>query len=204
MLRKIWIYGALLVIFVTVLSGCSADLGNGSYGNGNGSPGSTGSTGSTGADPNWGAPSKTTGCQVQGPLQDKACTPGDIIKSATKEQICTPGYASSVRNVTTATKSRVYAAYGIKHHVSGEYEIDHLVSLQLGGSNDISNLWPEAASPTPGFHEKDKVENYLHDQLCSGKMSLHDVQVKIATNWLDVYNSMSDKNGSGQDDGDGN
>jgi hypothetical protein len=60
----------------------------------------------------------------------------------------------------------------------------------LGGSNDISNLFPEAASPKPGFHEKDKVENYLHDQVCSGAMTLQIAQIAIATNWLDVYNSM--------------
>lgn len=40
-----------------------------------------------------------------------------------------------------------------------------------GGSNNIANLWPEAASPKPGFHEKDQVENYLHDQVCSGAIS---------------------------------
>ena len=33
------------------------------------------------------------------------------------------------------------------------------MSLELGGSNDIKNLWPEAALPTPGFHEKDAVED---------------------------------------------
>lgn len=29
-------------------------------------------------------------------------------------------------------------------------EIDHIVSLELGGSNDIANLYPERASPAPG------------------------------------------------------
>jgi hypothetical protein len=46
---------------------------------------------------------------------------------------------------------------------------------------------PEAAAPPPGFHEKDQVENYLHDQVCSGRMNLIDAQRAIATNWLDVY-----------------
>ena len=56
--------------------------------------------------------------------------------------------------------------------------------MELGGSNDIANLFPEAAEQRPGFHEKDKVENYLHAQVCSGKMSLNDAQVKIANDWL--------------------
>jgi hypothetical protein len=138
----------------------------------------------------WGVRTRTSGCQAQGPLQDSACTPGDIIPTATKDVICKSGYASSVRNVPTSEKNAVYAEYGITHHSAGQYEVDHLVSLELGGSNDISNLWPEAASPTPGFHQKDRVENYLHDQVCSGAVSLQQAQLEIATNWLTVYNQM--------------
>jgi hypothetical protein len=104
--------------------------------------------------------------------------------------MCTSGYTSSVRNVPLSEKDQAYAEYGINHHYSGQYEVDHLVPLELGGSNDIANLWPEAASPTPGFHQKDEVENYLHDQVCSGAMSLKDAQTQIATNWLAVYNRM--------------
>jgi hypothetical protein len=81
----------------------------------------------------------------------------------------------------------VYREYGITRRTTGEYEIDHYLPLELGGSNDIANLWPEAADPTPGFHEKDRVENFLHDQVCGGDMSLVDAQRAIATNWLDVY-----------------
>jgi hypothetical protein len=123
-------------------------------------------------------------------LQDKTCTPGAIFPNATKAQICTSGYSSSVRNVPYSEKQQVYAEYGIFHHSSGQYEVDHLISLELGGSNDISNLWPEAAYPKPGFHQKDSVENYLHDQMCSGAISLKDAQNEIATNWLGVYNHM--------------
>ena len=70
-------------------------------------------------------------------------------------------------------------------------EVDHLVPLELGGNNDIANLWPEAAYPAPGFHEKDKVENYLHDQVCSGAIPMKEAQIEIATNWLAVYHRMS-------------
>ncbi|MDD5369123.1 MAG: HNH endonuclease signature motif containing protein [Anaerolineaceae bacterium] len=140
--------------------------------------------------PQWGRQIKKSGCQVNGPLQDQACTPGDIFPDVTKADICKSGYASSVRNVPSSVKDRVYVEYGIPSHSPGEYEVDHLVSLELGGSNDISNLWPEAASPQPGFHEKDKVENYLHDQVCSGAINLMDAQIQIATNWLAIYQQM--------------
>jgi hypothetical protein len=147
-------------------------------------------TAPSGANPTWGNRTKTSGCVASGGLQDQACTPGDIIPTATKDQICQSGYSQTVRNVPQSVKDEVYAEYGIASHSTGEYEVDHLVSLELGGSNDISNLWPEAASPKPGFHEKDKVENYMHDQMCSGAISLEDAQRQIATNWLDIYNSM--------------
>ncbi len=126
-------------------------------------------------------------CQAQGALADPICTPGATFAGVTASQVCTPGYAKSVRNVPTSVKNQVYASYGIMTHAPGEYEIDHYIPLELGGSNEVANLWPEPASPVPGFHEKDKVENYLHDQVCSGAMALDEAQHEIATNWLDVY-----------------
>lgn len=139
----------------------------------------------------FGVQTKTSGCQAHNGLPDSACTPGAIIASATTNQICQSGYASSVRNVPTSEKDQVYAEYGIASHFPGQYEVDHLVSLELGGSNDIANLWPELASPTPGFHQKDKVENYLHSQVCSGAVPLATAQQEIATNWLAIYNQMN-------------
>lgn len=151
---------------------------------GNGAPSGSDGTGDNGPAAPLGERTKTDGCAINGGLQDHACTPGAIISSAGKEQICKPGYAKSVRNVPEAEKNQVYAEYGIRSHRAGEYEVDHLVSLELGGSNDIANLWPEAAEPRPGFHEKDRFENYLHDQVCSGALSLQDAQRRIANDWL--------------------
>jgi len=130
---------------------------------------------------------KTSGCVSSNALPDSACTPGAVFPDVTVDQICTPGYSSSVRNVPLGEKDKVYAEYGIASHEPGQYEVDHLISLELGGSNGIANLWPEPADPQPGFHEKDTVENYLHDEVCSGRMSLQQAQYQIATNWLAVY-----------------
>lgn len=141
--------------------------------------------------PDWGRAARTSGCAEKNSLQDKECTPGDILPNVTKEEICKSGYTSTVRNVPQSVKEDVYAAYGITSHQPGQYEVDHLVSLELGGSNDISNLWPQPAEPKPGCHEKDVVENHLHDQVCAGAMSLEQAQIKISTDWLAVYNSLS-------------
>src|SRR5579884_1293533 len=182
-MRYISILGIILTLLISV-SSCGSITVNTPTGN-------TATSSTNSSQPHWGVRTKTSDCQVQGPLQDSACTPGAIFPNVTKDQVCKSGYARSVRNVPTSEKNQVYAEYGITHHSTGEYEVDHLISLELGGSNDISNLWPEAASPTPGFHQKDQVENYLHDQVCSGAMSLQEAQVEIATNWLAVYNRMS-------------
>jgi hypothetical protein len=181
----------LAITLILLSSGCTLVIPNETPGNP--AIATVTSTHTGGAKPEWGVQRKTTGCQVNGRLQDSDCTPGDIIQGVTKDQVCQPGYARGVRSVTTSTKNKVFASYGVISRLAGEYEVDHLVSLELGGSNEISNLWPEAAEPTPGFHEKDQVENYLHDQMCSGAISLEEAQIQIATNWLAVYQSMPKK-----------
>ena len=141
----------------------------------------------TGSGTGIGQRTKTSGCVSANALPDPACTPGAIFPEATKDQICMPGYSSQVRDVPESLKDKVYAEYGISSHEPGQYEVDHQISLELGGSNDIANLWPEPEEPRPGLHEKDKVENYLHEQVCSGAMSLEEAQNLIAHNWLEVY-----------------
>jgi len=175
-------YVAAIAVLSLMLSGCSLSTTKTAP---SGTPGSTSS-----AKPHWGVQTKTSGCVAHDGLPDSACTPGAIFATATKNAICQSGYARSVRNVPTSEKNQVYAEYGKTRHAPGQYEVDHLVSLELGGSNNIANLWPEAASPKPGFHEKDQVENYLHDQVCSGAIPLQQAQIEIATNWLAVYNRM--------------
>ena len=133
--------------------------------------------------------SKSSGCLIQGGLPDPACTPGSVISRDT-DQVCAPEYAASVRDVPESLKAEVYASYGIAQPAPGQYQIDHLIPLSLGGSNDISNLWPNPVAPEPGYNEKDRVETYLQDQVCSGSMSLEQAQEQIATNWVGVYLGM--------------
>ena len=193
---KKYVFAILVIAALSLaLSGCGGSGGasvNPSSSPTTGTAGTTSTVGTTGTvgTPNFGVQTKTSGCQAHNGLADSACTPGALLATGTKDAICQPGYAKGVRNVPDSEKNQVYAEYGITSHAPGQYEVDHLVSLELGGSNDIANLWPELASPTPGFHEKDKVENYLHAQVCSGAVSLQQAQVEIATNWLAVYNQM--------------
>jgi hypothetical protein len=130
---------------------------------------------------------RTRGCQIRGPLPDPRCTPGAYFKNADRAHICKPGYTKTVRNVSAALKQRVYAEYAITQHSRSSYEVDHLVPLELGGSNSITNLFPEAAAPKPGFHEKDRLENTTHDAVCSRARALRATQRSIAKDWTVLY-----------------
>jgi hypothetical protein len=58
--------------------------------------------------------------------------------------VCVPGYAKKVRAVPAWLKRQAYAEYGITEYKTGDYEVDHLIPLSLGGSNSIRNLWPQS------------------------------------------------------------
>ena len=138
------------------------------------------------------ARSRANGCEARGPLPDHACTPGSIFTDATVADICVPGYTQNVRSVSVAMKARVYGEYGLPYpQERGAYEADHLVPLELGGNNDIANLFPEAARPAPGFREKDLVENYLHEEVCAGNIGLASAQKQIANDWVAVYRMLT-------------
>jgi hypothetical protein len=121
-------------------------------------------------------------------LPNPRLTPGETFAGVTVAQICTPGYSSSVRHVEHQQYVDVYAAYGVPYpEPAGTYELDHLIPLELGGDNADANLWPEPASPTPGFHQKDDLENRMHELVCSGQLALGEAQVEIASNWYAAY-----------------
>lgn len=130
---------------------------------------------------------KSSDCKADGKNPDADCTPGAVM-GISMDVICTTS-TKGRRAVTEAMKNQVYKEYGITTHSTGMYEVDHFIPLELGGSNDIANLWPEPANPKPGFHEKDKVETALHDEVCkTHTMTLEDAQRTIATDWLQYYN----------------
>ncbi len=133
---------------------------------------------------------KTSGCRLRGHLPDPACTPGGYFPGATRSVICHSGYSASVRHVTESTKDKVYAEYGIAHHSAGQYEVDHLVPLEAGGSNQLANLFPQPASPRPGFHEKDRLENAVHDRVCDDGQALRPLQRRIAKDWVALYRDL--------------
>lgn len=142
------------------------------------------------AKQNYGVQIKTNHCKADQILQDSACTPGAILTTSTTI-ICVPGYTKTVRNVPTSVRKAVFKSYGISYDKRGKYEVDHLISLELGGSNDISNLWPENNSIIDGSFTKDGFENYLHAQICKGAMTAEEAQFEISSNWVKYYKTNS-------------
>src|SRR5438309_91372 len=77
-------------------------------------------------------------------------------------------------------------------HALGNHgpELDHLISLELGGSpDDVANLWPEPWTGDANAHQKDAVETHLKTEVCRGAVALADAQRIIATDWYAVFNS---------------
>jgi hypothetical protein len=123
----------------------------------------------------------------RGQLPDRSCTPGSVDPAVTqrdiKSTICRSGWTGKVRPPQSQTEHAKYDVSYPAYHIPGSTrsELDHLVPLELGGSNDITNLWPEAGRvPNP----KDKVENALNRAVCDGKVSLTAAQNAIASDWL--------------------
>jgi hypothetical protein len=121
-----------------------------------------------------------------GQLSDPSCTPGSIDPAVTQDDIhstiCRVGWTSAFRPPESQTEYAKYHVAYPAYHVpdSAKGEFDHLVPLELGGSNDITNLWPEIGKiPNP----KDKVEDALNHAVCGGRVSLAAAQRAIASDW---------------------
>jgi hypothetical protein len=131
---------------------------------------------------------RTTTC-TRGPTPDRRCSPGAYYAGLTRDVICSPSFRTSgIRDVPQSEKFQIEREYGMPASYYGRtIEIDHIVSLELGGSNDPANLFPEPGAGAANYHVKDTLENKLHDLVCSGAMTLRAAQRQIAANWEALY-----------------
>jgi hypothetical protein len=130
------------------------------------------------------------------PIPDSFCTPGGINPTVTIDVLRDSAYRTScTRNSGTSAsqKSGTYAWYKIPHPsnntgASQTCELDHLISLELGGADTLDNIWPQCGPPSVVlrqryFKQKDLVENYLAAQVKAGSINLEDAQYGIARDW---------------------
>ena len=117
-------------------------------------------------------------CVSAGLLPDPTCTPGDVMTDAVEVVCFQP--SRERRRVADEVRARVFASYGIAPSRRRLFELDHLVPLELGGSNEARNLWPE---PWEDAHRKDRVENRARRDVCAGTFALAEMQAAFARNW---------------------
>lgn len=123
-------------------------------------------------------------------LPDLKLTPGVARPELTKDQICTTKWGKDQRAVTAAMKRRVFDEYGYPKGNKDPRcacEIDHLISRELGGADDVKNLWVQSYSGAWNARMKDRLENKLHVEMCAGKITLEDARAEIVTNWQKAF-----------------
>ena len=138
-------------------------------------------------------------------LPDPNCTPGSVTPLVTSYNlsltICKRGYSTSARPPVSLTEPAKYAlmrAYGLTGSPS-RYEFDHLIPLELGGSSNLANLWPEPNQGIPstfdtyshyGLNAKDGVESQSNYAVCDRGYSLRLAQQEMARNWVLAHQEM--------------
>jgi len=130
-------------------------------------------------------------------LPDRTLTPGASSAAVTQANvrgtICVRGYTRTVRPpepYTERLKREQIREYGYRDHWLRDYEEDHLIPLELGGSpTSPRNLWPQPRHVAGGWgaHRKDRLENQLNYLVCRGRLSLATAQRAIATDWIAAY-----------------
>lgn len=137
-----------------------------------------------------GSRTKSVDCQTISALPDPNCTPGVALENIDTSDICQPDFPSDADTTSSGLLNQLLSEYRINPDDANEYVVDHLISVSLGGSNDLANLWPQRQDPRPGYHEKDRVEQFLKTEVCAGRMSLQEAQKRLADNWVKVFLSM--------------
>jgi putative zinc finger protein len=115
-----------------------------------------------------------------------ALTPGAAaIMSA--DMLCADAHTGDVP-VPAAMRAQVIASYGMQNVPEEEYELDYLITPELGGAVDARNLWPQryAAVPWNAF-VKDELERLLPRLVCSGRLDLQVAQRDMAADWIAAY-----------------
>lgn len=135
------------------------------------------------------------GCTLRagGALPDPRCTPGAtdprVTPATIHQTICVAGYTATVRP-TSVPKRRLLKTYRLNAPRAG-FELDHLISLQLGGHpSDERNLWPQAY---PDARVKDVVETWAKREVCAGRMTLEHAQTTIRADWRELRAEMQQK-----------
>lgn len=167
---------------------CSHHGGVAKWLTGNGSSGKSGNV-PTGRTILLGRRTQTSSC-ARSARPDRLCSPGAYYSRLTMRVICSPSFHTGrIRNVPQTEKFDVEREYGMGASYYGRtMEIDHIVPVELGGSNSIANLFPEAGGGgAANYHVKDQLENRAKATVCAGRLSLRAARRGFARDWEALY-----------------
>lgn len=118
---------------------------------------------------------------------DLRLTPGATVP-VTEIQVCGSTGSKTAPVVPASLKHKVFELYGVRTSQPDGYEVDYLITPELGGATDIRNLWPEPYEDTVwNAHVKDQLEDRLHQMVCHGEVDLATAQHDIAADWIAAY-----------------
>jgi hypothetical protein len=120
-------------------------------------------------------------------LPDPTVTPGAAFPDVTAGEVCDLHYSLGIRQPRFNDKVTAFARYGVSIHDRDVFQVDHLIPISLGGSNDEGNLWPQPYDDTAGATQKDLVERQLRGLVCSNAITLQEAQAAIAGDWWRAY-----------------
>ena len=119
-------------------------------------------------------------------LPDRRLTPG-AVRPVTAAEACR-GDQESPPAAAAGVPRQVFARYGIDYRRAAEYELDFLITPELGGAAEPRNLWPQPyGAPVWNAYVKDELEQHLRRMVCDGALDLATAQRDIATDWIGAY-----------------
>jgi hypothetical protein len=127
-----------------------------------------------------------TTVNAEGPKPKAGLTPGET-RPITIDEICRNPQAETITvNIPEETRREVFSEYGIDARADN-FEVDYLITPDLGGAQSIRNLWPQPYGARWNAHVKDQLEQRLHQLVCEGKVDLTTAQHDIAVDWIGAY-----------------
>jgi hypothetical protein len=128
-----------------------------------------------------------TTVNAEGLKPKSGITPGET-RPITLEEVCQYERAAVIsRDIPEDKREEVFAMYGIRSPRADQFEVDYLITPDLGGTESVRNLWPQPYSTRWNAHVKDKLEQRLHELVCSHKLELATAQRDIAADWIRAY-----------------
>lgn len=129
---------------------------------------------------------------AEGPKPKSRLTPGET-RPVSLVEICgapetgQTADQDSDRRIPPETRRVVFHEYGMDPAQASAYEVDYLITPELGGATTLRNLWPQPYSARWNARVKDRLEHRLHQLVCQGKVELATAQHDISTDWISAY-----------------